>query len=142
MPSVTVTVYGDAPPVTATLKLLDEPAQIVASPLNTDAVGGVVGFSGCKADTVFTRQLPQAAWPFTAPPLLIDVVVKDPFIYPITAAVTSNVKPKSLLGTQEVVVATLNVPTTTPGPEGIVGAVALVKIPVPEEKFSLRVATV
>ena len=80
MPSVTVTVYGDVPPVTATLKLLDEPEQIVASPLNTEDVGGVIGFSGCKAGTVFTKQLPQATWLFTAPPLLIDVVYKDPFI--------------------------------------------------------------
>ena len=39
-------------------------------------------------------------------------------------------------------VVTLNVPTTTPEPEGIVGAVAFVKIPVLDEKFNRRVAGV
>ena len=78
MPSVTVTVYGEVPPVTATLKLLDEPEQIVASPLNTEAVGGVVGavgFNGCKADTVFTKQLPQLVLLFAVPSPLSEIVV-------------------------------------------------------------------
>ena len=78
VPSVTVTVYGDVPPVTATLKLLDEPEQIVASPLNTEDVGGVVGavtFSGCKADTVFTKQLPQAVLLFEIRGLPVSEIV-------------------------------------------------------------------
>ena len=45
MPSVTVTVYGEVPPVTATLKFVEAPAQIVASPLKTDAEGPTAAFN-------------------------------------------------------------------------------------------------
>ena len=57
-------------------------------------------------------------------------------------AVGANKKPKSLFETHVVEVVALNVPTTTPEPEGIVGAVAFVKIPVLDEKFNRRLPTV
>ena len=65
------------PPVTATLKLVDEPSQIIASPLNIDPVGevDVVVFKGCKAETVLTKQLPQLVVLFAAPAPLSDIVV-------------------------------------------------------------------
>jgi hypothetical protein len=65
------------------------------------------------------------------------VVKVAPFMYPtIPPEVVSHTKPKLLFGTHVVVVDILKVPITTPEPDGISGAVAEVKIPVPDEKFN------
>ena len=63
-PSVTVTVYGACPPLTATLKFVELVAHIVASPLNT-ADGVLIGFNGCALDAVTVKHWPQITPPVT-----------------------------------------------------------------------------
>ena len=41
VPSVTVTVYGEDPPVTSIFKFVVEPLQILVFPVKTEALGGV-----------------------------------------------------------------------------------------------------
>ena len=66
MPSVTVTVYGACPPLTATPKFVELVAHIVASPLNT-AVGVLIGFNGCALDAVTDKHEAQIVALFTVP---------------------------------------------------------------------------
>ncbi len=78
MPSVRVTVYGETPPLTATLKFTGAPApQTVVLPLKTDAVGD--GFNGCALDAVTVKHVPQVVLLVATPVAFIVIVFVDPF---------------------------------------------------------------
>jgi hypothetical protein len=53
------------PSVTATLRFVELPAQIVASPLNTEDDGGgiICGFNSCAEGAVTVKQEPQIVVP-------------------------------------------------------------------------------
>ena len=78
MPSVRVTVYGETPPLTATLKFTGAPApQTVVLPLKTDAVGD--GFNGCAFDAVTVKHVPQVVMLVATPVALIVIAFAEPF---------------------------------------------------------------
>ncbi len=73
-----VTVYGETPPLTATLKFVGVPApQTVVLPLKTDAVGDE--FKSCALDAVTVKHVPQVVLLVTAPVALIVIEFADPF---------------------------------------------------------------
>ncbi len=81
VPSVTITVYGAVPSVTATLRFVEFPAQIVASPVKTDDDGGgtTCGFNSCAAGAVNVKHEAQVFEPLVVPKGWIVVTVVAPF---------------------------------------------------------------
>ena len=78
MPSVRVTVYGETPPLTATLKFVGVPApQTVVLPLKTDAVGD--GFNGCALGAVTVKHVPQVEMLVATPVAFKVIEFVDPF---------------------------------------------------------------
>lgn len=73
-----VTVYGETPPLTATLKFTGAQApQTVLLPLKTDAVGD--GFNGCALEAVTVKHVPQVELLVATPVAFIVIVFFDPF---------------------------------------------------------------
>jgi hypothetical protein len=78
MPSVRVTVYGETPPLTATLKFVGVPApQTVVLPLKTDVVGE--GFKGCALGAVTVKHVPQVEMLVATPVAFKVIAFVEPF---------------------------------------------------------------